>query len=178
MRSAVAKTDRSAARCPYLYTKLERIVNNAQTALGMSSLGLRSPFAKINGFVYFGRMLDKIRMHAKSELPEDYQANLGKGFDERCVRFLRVDYNQLADKVKQGGTDDEILQWCFSVGRRPSDDEIYVWNEFMRKRGWNDEVSETLKRRKKEAGMAGRSEIETMFSFIDADEGRCPIAPN
>jgi hypothetical protein len=144
----------------------------------MSSLGLRSPFAKISGFVYFGRMLDKIRMHAKGELPEDYQANLGKGFDERCVRFLRVDYNQLADKVKQGGTDDEILKWCFGVGRHPSDDEIYVWNEFMRKRGWNDEVSETLKRRKKEAGMAGRSEIETMFSFIDADEGRCPITPH
>jgi len=76
------QTDSSAARGPYLYTKLERIVNNAQTPFGMSSLGLRSPFAKINGFVYFGRMLDKIRMHAKGELPEDYQANLGKGFDD------------------------------------------------------------------------------------------------
>ena len=45
----------------------------------------------------------------------------------------------------------------------------------MRKRGWNDEISETLKRRKKESGMAGRSEIETMFAFIDADEGRSVI---
>ena len=59
----------------------------------MSSLGLRSPFIKVGGFVYFGRMLDKIRLHAKSSLPEDYQANLGKGFDERCVQFLRIDYN-------------------------------------------------------------------------------------
>jgi gluconokinase len=130
---------------------------------------------KVSGFVYFGRMLDKIRAHAKGQLPEDYQANLGKGFDERCVKFLRVDYNDLVDRVKEGGADDEILQWCFGKGRQPSDDEIYVWNEFMRKRGWNDEVSETLKRRKKEAGMAGRSEIETMFGFIDADEGRSPI---
>ena len=105
-------------------------------------------------------MLDKIRAHAKSQLHADYQANLGKGFDERCARFLRVDYNQLVDRVKQGGSDEEILHWCFGNGYRPSDDEIYVWNEFMRKRGWNDEVSETLKRRKKEAGMAGRSEIE------------------
>ena len=141
----------------------------------MSSLGLRSPFAKVNGLVYFGRMLDKIRLHAKDHLPEEYQTNLGKGFDERCVRFLRVDYNQLVEHVKESGTDDEVLQWCFNAGRQPSDDEIYVWNEFMRKRGWNDELSETLKRRKKEAGMAGRSEIETMFSFIDADEGRFPI---
>jgi Domain of unknown function (DUF5069) len=108
----------------------------------------------------------------KGELPPDYQANLGRGFDERCVAFLRVNYKQLVEQVKQGGTDEEILQWCFSMGRQPSEDEIYVWNEFMRKRGWSDEVSETLKRRKKEAGMAGRSEIETMFTFIDADEGR------
>jgi gluconokinase len=142
----------------------------------MSDLGVRSPFIKVNGYVYFARMLDKIRAHTKGQLPADYQANLGKGFDEFCVRFLRVDYNDLIDRVKEGGTDEELLQWCFGKGRRPSDDEVYVWNEFMRKRGWNDEVSETLKRRKKEAGMAGRSEIETMFSFIDADEGRSPIA--
>src|SRR5581483_1314282 len=109
------------------------------------------------------------------ELPEDYQANLGKGFDGSCVHFLRVDYQDLVDQVKQGGSDEDILNWCFSHGRRPSDEEIYVWNEFMRKRGWNDEVSETLKRRKKEAGMAGRSEIQSMFDYIDADEGRTPF---
>ena len=141
----------------------------------MRDLGLRSPFVQVGGLVYFARMLDKIRVHARGELPPDYQANLGRGFDERCVGFLRVNYKQLAEQVKQGGTDEELLQWCFSMGGQPSEDEIYVWNEFMRKRGWNDEVSETLKRRKKEAGMAGRSEIETMFTFIDADEGRSVI---
>ena len=141
----------------------------------MRDLGLRSPFVQVGGLVYFARMLDKIRVHARGELPPDYQANLGRGFDERCVGFLRVNYKQLAEQVKQGGTDEELLQWCFSMGGQPSEDEIYVWNEFMRKRGWNDEVSETLKRRKKEAGMAGRSEIETMFTFINADEGRSVI---
>jgi Domain of unknown function (DUF5069) len=138
----------------------------------MRDLVLRSPSVKVGGLVYFARMLDKIRQHAKGELPPEYQANLGRGFDASCATFLRVDYNRLAERVKQGGTDEEVLQWCFSMGRQPSEDEIYVWNEFMRKRGWSDEVSETLKRRKKEAGMAGRSEIETMFAFIDADEGR------
>ena len=122
----------------------------------------------------FGRMLDKIRLLAKGELPSDYHVNLGKGFDEKCVRFLRVNYDDLAERVKKGGTDEEILQWCFSVGRRPSDDDLYVWNEFMRKRGWNDEVSETLKRRKTEAGMTDRADIQTAFQFIDADEGRLP----
>ena len=138
----------------------------------MRELGLRSPASKVGGIVYFGRMLDKIRRNVKGELSPDYQANLGRGFDSSCCTFLRVDYQQLSERVKDGGTDDEILQWCFSVGNRPSEDEAYVWNEFMRKRGWNDELSEILKRRKKEAGMAGRSEIQTMFTFIDADEGR------
>jgi hypothetical protein len=44
----------------------------------------------------------------------------------------------------------------------------------MRKRGWNDDVSEILERRKKEAAMADRSDIQTAFQFIDADEGRLP----
>ena len=135
---------------------------------------LRSPSEKVGGLFYFGRMLDKIRQHAKGELPSDYHANLGKGFDERCVKFLRVEYDQLVERVKQGGNDDGILEWCFTVGRKPSEDDIYAWNEFMRKRGWNDEVSEIIERRKAEAGMSDRLDIQTSFQFIDADEGRLP----
>lgn len=141
----------------------------------MNNLGLRSPFVRTSGMVYFARMLDKIRLQAQGKLGGDYIPNLGKGFDERCTKFLRIDYNQLVDRVKHGGSDEEVLHWCFTTGRRPEFDEIYVWNEFMRKRGWNDEVSETLKRRKKESGMAGRSEIQSMFDYIDADEGRTPF---
>ncbi len=140
----------------------------------MTNVSLRGPSEKVGGLFYFGRMLDKIRSHAKGELPPDYHPNLRKGFDEKCVTFLRIKYDQLVERVKQGGRDEAILQWCFKIGRRPSEDEIYVWNEFMRKRGWNDEVSETLKRRKQEAGMADRSDIQTAFQFIDADEGRLP----
>jgi len=140
----------------------------------MSQVALRSPYEKVGGLFYFGRMLDKIRQHLKGDLPSEYHANLGKGFDEKCVRLLRLNYDQLVERVKDGGTDEQILQWCFTVGRRPSEDDIYVWNEFMRKRGWNDEVSEILKRRKAEAGMSDRSDIQTAFQFIDADEGRLP----
>jgi hypothetical protein len=140
----------------------------------MTESDLRSPSAKVGGIVHFGRMLDKIRLHDKNELPTDYQTNLGRGFDEFCAKFLHVQYYDVARRVREGGSDEEILWWCFDKGRRPSETEIYVWNEFMRKRGWNDEITETLGRRKKEAGMADRSEIDTMFAFIDADEGRSP----
>jgi hypothetical protein len=58
------------------------------------------------------------------------------------------------------------------MGHRPSEDETYMWNEFMLKRGWNDELSETLEAEKKKEAMLSRSEIKTMFQFIDADKGR------
>lgn len=135
-------------------------------------LGIRSPFDKVGGLFFFGRTVDKIKAHANGELPAEYQPNLGKGFDKFVVKFLGVSYDALVDRVKQGGSDEEILQWCFSKGRKPSEEEVFMWNEFMRKYGWNDEVSERLTMRKKEAGMSDRAEIETMFAFIDADEGR------
>ena len=142
----------------------------------MNQLGIRSPSDKIGGIVYFGRMLDKIRLHDKNELPTDYQANLGRGFDEFCIKFLHVQYHDVVRRVQEGGTDEEILRWCFDNGRRPTETEIYVWNEFMRKRGWNDEITETLNRRKKEAGLAGRSEIDTMFACLLKWSVECFVA--
>ena len=74
--------------------------------------------------------------------------------------------------VNEGLTDDAILQSCFGMGHRPSEGEIHMWNEFMRKRGWNDELSGTLEKQKKKQAMLSRSEIQTVFQFIDADSGR------
>jgi hypothetical protein len=120
----------------------------------MTCRDLPSPSAEVGGIVYFARMLEKIRKHAGGELPPDYQPNLGKGFDGSCVKLLKLNYNELVERVKKGGSDEEILQWCFANGRRPSDDEIFVWNEFMRKCGWNDGFTEKLISRKREAGMS------------------------
>jgi hypothetical protein len=138
----------------------------------MKNLGLRSPCEKVGGLVYFGRMVDQIRAHASGELPPEYQGKLGKGLDEHCVNFLGVSYNLVVQFVNEGLSDEAILQSCFGMGHRPSEAEIYMWNEFMRKRGWNDELSETLENQKKQGAMLSRSEIQTVFQFIDADEGR------
>jgi gluconokinase len=138
----------------------------------MKDFPVRSPTAKVGGLIYFGRMLDKIRVHDKGELPAEYQPNLGKGFDAKCCSFLHIDYGELANRVREGSSDTDILEWALTAGRRPNETEIEMWNEFMRKFGWTDQASEILDRRKREAGMTDRHEIETMFQFIDADEGR------
>lgn len=143
----------------------------------MKDFAVRSPNAKVGGLVYFGRMLDKIRMHTKGELPPEYQPNLSKGFDRNCLDLLQVNYKELVERVKTGGTDEAILDWCYAKGRKPLEPEAEVWNEFMRKRGWNDELSSILVRRKGETGMTDRADIQTMFDFIDADEGRSSIGP-
>jgi gluconokinase len=117
-------------------------------------------------------MLDKIRSNARGDLPLKYKENFEKDFDEKCAAFLRVRYEVIVSYVNQGLTDHAILQSCFGMGHRPSESEIHMWNEFMRKRGWNDEVSETLESQKKKEAMLSRSEIQTVFQFIDADEGR------
>ncbi len=135
---------------------------------------LRSPSEKLGGLVYLPRLIDKVRLHQAGTLPADYHANLGKGFDGRCVNFLQVTYDALAERVQQGGDDAAILAWCFEQGRKPSEEEIEIWNEFLRKRGWNDEATEILLKRKKDAGAEGRADIQTMFDYIDFDEGREP----
>lgn len=132
--------------------------------------GLRPSSDKVGGLVYFGRMLDKIRLHAQKRLPAEYHKNLGIGFDGRCVRFLHVDYKALIDRVLQGGTDEEVLAWCFSQGRQPNAEEIEIWNGFMSKRGWNDEAAETLEKMKQERGFFRRADIRTIFEFHKADE--------
>lgn len=138
--------------------------------------GLRSPFDQVNGLVYFGRMLDKIRLHAKGKLPEGWQHGRGtemKGsFDWRCCRFLHIDYAALeAETLKRDKTDEELLEWAYENGRRPADDEIEVWNGFMTKRGWRDAGTQRLKERLGEIGLP-EGTVETMFEFIDLDEGR------
>ena len=132
----------------------------------------RSAYDKVGGIVYFARMLDKIRLMAAGKLPADYHKNLGAGFDGRCLRFLGVAYPAVQERVNQGGTDEEILQWCFEHGHKPNDEQILIWNAFMTKRGWKDDCTEEMNKYKASSGFSGRDEIQTMVDYYEYDEGR------
>ena len=138
--------------------------------------GLRSPYIKVGRLVYFGRMLDKIRLQAAGRLPAaDYAANLGKGFDSRCSNFLRVNYDELKARVLAGGDDAAILAWAEQKGGARTDEECEIWNGFMMKRGWRDGAAETLAKRIKESALEGQP-VMTMFDYLDFDEGRDPVS--
>ncbi len=141
--------------------------------------GLRSVYAKVGRLVYFGRMLDKIRLHAAGRLPADYQANLGDAqtyvLDGRCCRFLGVKYAELRERTLAGGSDEEILAWAHARGTPRSDEDCHMFNRFLLKLGWRDERSAVLPQRIRDAGLTGKP-IETLVDHIEFDEGRDPVA--
>lgn len=132
----------------------------------------RSPKDEIHGLLYFPRLCDKVRLHAAGELAADYHDNLGEGMDRWTCEFLGVLYEELAEQVRAGATDEEALRWAKRHGKRRPDCEIEWWKAYMRCRGFRDDFAERLATRKKEAGMADREDILTFMDFIDADEGR------
>jgi hypothetical protein len=128
----------------------------------------------VGGMRYFGRMLDKIRLHARGELGQEYHKNLGnaRAADGVCLNFLRVKFEDLRERVLAGGTDEEVLEWCFENGRRLNEADLVVWNGFMAKFGWNDFATPTLERVKKENGISDRADIMTIGEVIDFEEKR------
>jgi len=134
----------------------------------------QSAFIETSGLAFFARTLSKIRLFAAGELRADFHANLGSGADGRLCDFLRVEYAALRERVLAGGTDEEVLAWCYTTGRELSKGDLLVWNGFALKLGWNDFASGRLKKVKEEAGLGHRDDIQTMPQFFEVDEGRKP----
>ena len=137
--------------------------------------GLLSPYASIEGLVYFPRMLSKIRLHAAGKLPLDYvpylgDAFAGKTFDSRCRKFLGVTYKELAERTLEGGSDADILAWERSHGKNPSAEEIAIWSAYSTKRGWRDEAATQRANWASEEGFDPEA-ILTFFDLIDVIEG-------
>jgi hypothetical protein len=136
--------------------------------------GLRSPYEKVGGLYHFARMLDKIRLHQAGQLPAEYHPNFGLsvGLDGHLCGFLGVEFAAVCERVRQGGTDAEIAEWCFQRGLRPTKIQTRVWNEFARKLGWNDAAGKFVARVKLEDGLEHRTDVVTAFELMDLREGR------
>ena len=135
--------------------------------------GLKGCYEKTGGLFYFARMCSKIRLKAEGRLPEDYFALLGKGFDGRTWRYLRVPYEEICAQVLAGLTDEAVLEWCYTHGRRLNDEEILIFNSFMSKRGWHDDETDTfIPDMIKQYGLKDDGSVLTDFDLIEIDEGR------
>jgi gluconokinase len=74
--------------------------------------------------------------------------------------------------VLEGGTDEEILEWCYTNGRRLNERDVVVWNSFISKFGLKDFMSGRLVEMKKANGVADRDDIQTITELMDYEEGR------
>ena len=126
------------------------------------------------GLMYFPRMLYKIRLHGCGNLGADYHENFGKrqGGDGMLCNFLRTEHGVLCRSVLEGGSDEEILEWCYATGRRLSEGDIIVWNAFISKLGWNDFAAPFLEHIMQKEHIGHRTDIQTIVDLIDLDEGR------
>jgi hypothetical protein len=135
----------------------------------------RSAYDTTLGLIYFARMIDKMRLVREGQLPEVYLPFIGEGFDGRICRFLNIGYAAIRDRAAAGGSDEELLEWCFENGRRPTEEEILVWNKYASKTGWRDDdtgATGRLEKNKADSGLGDRPDIVTFFDYYDYDEGR------
>jgi gluconokinase len=131
-----------------------------------------SAYTETKGLRYFPRMLCKIRLLAAGELREDFHEMIGQGLDGRLCSFLRIDYADLKEKTLTTPNDDEVFDWVQANGRGINETDILMWNHYVTKLGWRDQVTESLAKRKASSGLSDRDEIETMIEYFEYDEGR------
>ena len=77
---------------------------------GKICFDLPSPYeAHPCGLLYLPRFIAKIRKHLKEGLPDSYQKNFKRGFDQFLCLHLGIEPDQVIDAVKEAGDDDIAL---------------------------------------------------------------------
>ena len=74
---------------------------------------IRSHRAKLGGLHHLGRLFYKIRSDLAGTLPKEYRENLGLsvGLDGFLCGFLGVKFEDVRQKVLEGLSDEELVEW-------------------------------------------------------------------
>ena len=133
----------------------------------------RSPRETMCGWLHLPRYIDKIRLHLAGRLHADYEANLGKGFDERWLNAAGVTHDQMVEVVRNSITDGEVCDWVrTSVKRNETEKAAHAKGMLDYPRRDDAAMQERLKLRKEQSGLSHREEIRSFMDYIDADEKR------
>ena len=132
----------------------------------------RSARDKLEGIIYLPRMCDKIRKYHAGTLHPEFHTNLGLGMDLWTCQFLGVDYHDLKREILAGATDEQALTWARENGITRPDFERAWFTAYIKTRGFRDDLSERLAKRKKEDPKTDRDNILTFMAYIEIDEGR------
>lgn len=137
----------------------------------------RSPKALIGGIAHLGRFIDKIRLRNVGKI-QDYNY-ITVGFDKHLIEFLGIDAKAFEQRVLAGGTDEDLLEWVWTHGRKPSEQEIAQWSKSLLSSGPKDDAArQRFQGRlqdiatKRAVPVASLPPVSTWAEVIELDEGR------
>jgi hypothetical protein len=137
----------------------------------------RSPKVLLGGIAHLGRFIDKIRLRNAGEI-QDYNY-ITTGFDKYLIEFLGIDAKAFEQRVLAGGTDEELLAWVHSHGRKPSEQEIAQWSKNLLSSGPKDDAArQRFQGRlqdiatKRGVSVSSLPLVTTWADVIELDEGR------
>jgi hypothetical protein len=137
----------------------------------------RSPKSLLGGIAHLGRFIDKIRLRHAGHI-QDYNY-ITVGFDKYLVDFLKIDPKAFEQRVLASGTDDEMLEWVRTHGRKPSEEEIAQWSQGLLSSGPKDDATRQRYQsrlediaRKRGAPVSSLPAVSTWADAIELDEGR------
>jgi hypothetical protein len=137
----------------------------------------RSPKVLLGGIAHLRRFIDKIRLRNAGQI-QDYNY-ITTGFDKHLIEFLGIDAKAFEQRVLAGGTDEELLEWVRTHGRKLSEQEIAQWSKNLLSSGPKDEAArQRFQGRlqdiaaKRGVAVASLPPLTTWADVIELDEGR------
>ncbi len=139
---------------------------------------LRSPRESLGGYILLPRLIDKVRLLAKGQLPQVYAANvLGAEFtlDGRFLAFTGLKAEALRQVIVSSRTDEEVLAWIRDHAKPATPIEKRAWAEQIDR--YRPDAALAEYRRCIYQELAKRVDVGSLsvLDLIDMDEGRLPL---
>lgn len=144
----------------------------------LPNIPLRSPRASLGGYVLLPRLIDKVRLLAKGQLPQAYVTNVlkpGVTLDGRFLTYTGVDAESLRQAILSSQTDEEVLAWIQTHAKPTTAEDNRVWAEQLGEYRPDDSIVEYRKRVYPELASAIDIASLSVFDLIDLDEGRLSL---
>jgi len=137
----------------------------------------RSPKVLLGGIAHLGRFIDKVRLRHAGKIP-DYNY-ITVGFDKYLIDFLQIDPKAFEQQVLTEESDEKLLTWVKTNGRKHSDQEIAEWSKGILTGGPKEEAAKQRYQvrlqdiaTKRGVPVASLPPATTWVDAIELDEGR------
>lgn len=140
---------------------------------------LCSPREKLGGYTLLPRLIDKIRLYAREELPSEYHKNLlgtePLTLDRRFLVFTGLDRDEFRKVILWAKSDKEVLAWVEQHAKPHTPAERQQWVSEIEAYRPDPNVAEY--RRRIYPGLAAQVDVAALsvFDIIDMDEGRIAL---